>query len=49
MERTEMVGVMVRLPKSLHIALKRQADAEERSMAQIMKRALRDYLAARGG
>lgn len=42
---TESPGLMVRLPSELHDALKQQAINEERSMSQIVRRALRAYIA----
>jgi len=43
-ERTHQ-PLVVRLPKDMHEQVKRQADEEERTMAQVVRRALRDYLA----
>lgn len=37
------VPVVIRMPKALHAALKRKAEKEERSMAQTMRFALRQY------
>lgn len=46
-ERTTKANqaLVVRLPLEMHEQVKRQADEEERTMAQIVRRALRDYLA----
>lgn len=40
-------ALVVRLPHEMHEQVKRQAEEEERTMAQIVRRALRDYLTAR--
>ena len=44
--QTAKQPLVVRLPRDMHEDVKRQADAEERSMAQVVRRAIRDYLAA---
>ena len=36
--------VIVRMPRWLHDAIKLQAEAEERSMATCIRRAVREYL-----
>lgn len=36
--------LMVRLPQDLHLAVKDRARAEDRSMAQLVRRAIRQYL-----
>lgn len=36
--------LVVRLPIDMHEQVKRQADQEERTMAQVVRRALRAYL-----
>ena len=41
----EFQAMYVRLPKELHAAVKKQADAEDRTMAQMIRVALRHYLA----
>lgn len=38
------VALVVRLPRDLHERLRRQAVAEERSMAAVVRRALRAYM-----
>lgn len=38
------VPIVIRISEELHAAIKQQAVAEKRSMAQVMRRALRQYL-----
>lgn len=38
------VPVVIRISEERHLAIKQQAVAEERRMAQVMRRALRQYL-----
>jgi predicted HicB family RNase H-like nuclease len=42
------VTLSVRLPAELHKAAKRQAEAEDRSMNQLIRVALRHYLGKKG-
>jgi hypothetical protein len=39
----DLVPIVIRIPADLHNAIKETAAAEERSMAQTMRRALRSY------
>lgn len=44
----DLVPVVIRMPADLHAAVKRTAAAEERSMAQMIRHALRLYVAESG-
>ncbi len=44
MEKTEVQPTYVRLPADLHAAVKERAAADERTMAQTIRHALRYYL-----
>lgn len=37
-------AIVIRISDELHAALKERAEREERPMAQVMRRALRDYV-----
>jgi hypothetical protein len=43
-EDDDFQQVIVRVPAEMHRAVKERAEAEERTMSQVMRRALREYL-----
>lgn len=45
-DKPEVRPVVIRMPADLHDAVKRKAAAEERSVAQAMRFALRQYVAS---